>query len=186
MVNKIHYLLVVLLLPLFLFSQNELKLKVEETKIDTYKINPLAPAKAAFYSAIIPGLGQAYNKRYWKIPLVYAAIGTGLYFYINNTKQYNRYRDAYKRRLAGYTDDEFSATLDTDRLVTGQRYFQQNSDLSLLITVGLYILNIVDASVDAHLQQFNVNENLSLKPNYFQDRITYSHNVAITLNYNFK
>ena len=53
-------------------------------------INPLSPAKAAFYSAILPGLGQAYNKKYWKIPIVYAAIGTGVYFIIDNNKKYNR------------------------------------------------------------------------------------------------
>ena len=71
------------------------------------EIDMLAPSKAAFYSAVLPGLGQAYNKKYWKIPIVYAALGTGVYFYKMNDKQYNRYRDAYKRRLAGYQDDEF-------------------------------------------------------------------------------
>jgi hypothetical protein len=66
------------------------------------EIDPLTPAKAAFYSAILPGLGQAYNKKYWKIPLVYGAIGTSLYFYIDNNKKYHDYRDEYKRRLEGY------------------------------------------------------------------------------------
>ncbi len=163
-------------------AQNGLNISVDSKNTTQTKINPLAPAKAAFYSAVVPGLGQAYNKKYWKIPLVYAAIGTGLYFYINNTRQYNNYRDAYKRRLEGYTDDEFS-NIDTGRLITAQRFYQKNKDMSLLITFGLYILNIVDASVDAHLLQFNVNENLSLKPEYFQDRYTYSHNVGISLNY---
>ena len=86
---------------------------------DTVKykeINPLAPAKAAFYSAVLPGLGQAYNKKYWKIPLVYAGIGAGLYYYkINNTK-YNNYREAYKRRLEGYRDDNYQY-LDDSRLM---------------------------------------------------------------------
>lgn len=63
----------------------------EEVVIDSIvevrdPINPLSPAKAAFYSAILPGLGQAYNKKYWKIPIVYAALGTGVYFYIRNNK----------------------------------------------------------------------------------------------------
>ena len=82
-------------------------------------------------------------------------------------------------------DDEFS-NLDDSRLITGQRFYQKNRDLSLIITFGLYILNVVDASVDAHLAQFNVNENLSIKPDYFQDYQTYSHNVGLTLNYSFK
>ena len=54
-------------------------------------IDPLTPAKAAFYSAVLPGLGQAYNKKYWKIPLVYGAMGTSLYFYLDSNKKYNQY-----------------------------------------------------------------------------------------------
>ena len=64
-------------------------IKTKDT-IKKNEINPLTPAKAAFYSAVLPGLGQAYNKKYWKIPLVYGAIGTSLYFYINNNKKYHR------------------------------------------------------------------------------------------------
>ena len=56
----------------------------------TWNTDPLSPAKAAFYSAVIPGLGQIYNKSYWKVPLVYAAIGTPIYFYIRNSKAYDR------------------------------------------------------------------------------------------------
>ena len=78
---------------------------LEEDLVTKKEIDPLRPSKAAFYSAILPGLGQAYNKRYWKIPLVWGAIGTGIYFYVRNDKQFDRYRDAYKRRLAGFTDD---------------------------------------------------------------------------------
>ena len=71
------------------------------------EIDPLSPSKAAFYSALVPGLGQVYNKRYWKVPIVYGAIGSGIYFYDWNKKEYDRYRGIYKRRLAGFTDDEF-------------------------------------------------------------------------------
>ena len=56
------------------------------------------PSKATFYSAVLPGLGQAYNKKYWKIPIVYGALASGIYFYKQNDKDYNRYRNAYKRR----------------------------------------------------------------------------------------
>ena len=72
-----------------------------------WNTDPLSPAKAAFYSAVIPGLGQIYNKSYWKVPLVYIAIGTPIYFYIQNSKEYDRYLTAYKRRQQGFTDDEF-------------------------------------------------------------------------------
>lgn len=154
-------------------------------------INPLSPAKAAFYSAILPGLGQAYNKKYWKIPIVYAAIGTGVYFYISNSKQYDRYRDAYKSRLAGYTNDEFysddgtTEIVSTDNLETAQDFYRKNKEVSLLVTIGLYALNIIDANVDAHLLQYNVDENLSLSPHYKIDEIDATGNLGLTLNFKF-
>lgn len=147
-------------------------------------IDPLTPAKAAFYSAVLPGLGQAYNKKYWKIPLVYGAIGTSLYFYSDNNKKYNQYRNAYKRRLEGYTDDQFSY-LDKSRLIAGQKFYQRNRDLSALMAVGFYVLNIIDANVDAALIQFNVNENLSVKPDLYINDVTSRTNIGLTLNYNF-
>ncbi|WP_349267248.1 DUF5683 domain-containing protein [Flavivirga aquatica] len=155
-------------------------------------INPLSPAKAAFYSAILPGLGQAYNKKYWKIPLVYGAIGTGIYFYIRNNKEYNRYRDAYKSRLAGFTNDEFyfnpqgeGPRLSLESLERGQKVFRKNKDISLLVTIGIYALNIIDANVDAHLLQFNVDENLSFAPHYQFNEFDASSNLGLTLNFNF-
>lgn len=151
------------------------------------EIDPLSPAKAAFYSGILPGLGQAYNRQYWKVPVVYLAIGTSTYFYVSNNRQYHRYRDEYKRRLAGTSDptDPYWSRLKTERIVDAQKYYQRNRDLSLLITVGFYILNIVEANVSAHLMQFNVNDNLSLRPDFPQNDIDYKRNVGLTLNYSF-
>lgn len=154
---------------------------------DTLKsndIDPLTPAKAAFYSAVLPGLGQAYNKKYWKIPLVYGAIGTSLYFYIDNNKKYNQYRDAYKRRLEGYSGDNLDY-LDTSRLIAGQKFYQRNRDLSALFVVAFYALNIIDANVDAALLQFNVDENISFKPSLYTNDVTLKANVGLTLNYHF-
>jgi hypothetical protein len=167
------------------FSQT--KKNVVLTAKDSLKsndIDPLTPAKAAFYSAILPGLGQAYNKKYWKIPLVYGAIGTSLYYYADSNTKYNQYRDAYKRRLEGYTDDKYYY-LDKSRLIAGQKFYQRNRDLSALIAVGFYVLNIIDANVDAALIQFNVNENLSVRPNLYKNDVTLSNNLGLTVNYNF-
>jgi hypothetical protein len=157
---------------------------VVKDSIKSTNIDPLTPAKAAFFSAILPGLGQAYNKKYWKIPLVYGAIGTSMYFYLDNNKKYNQYRDAYKRRLEGYNDDDF-AYLDNSRLIAGQKFYQRNRDLSALVTVAFYVLNIIDANVDAALIQFNVDENLSLKPVFYPNDVTFKTNVGLTLNYTF-
>lgn len=138
-------------------------------------INPLAPSKAAFYSAVFPGLGQIYNKRYWKVPLVYAAIGTGIYVYDFNNQRYKRFRNAFKSRQAGFRNDEFYYInpdadnlpiepdfLDSDDLENQQERFQRDRDLALVVTIIMYALNIVDANVDAHLKQFNIDDDLSM------------------------
>ncbi len=167
------------------YAQEELNVVVQDTVTTT--INPLSPAKAAFYSALVPGLGQAYNKKYWKIPIVYAGLGAGVYFYTWNNKKYHEYRDEYKRRLDGTSDPNHPiyGNLDDDRLIRAQKFHQKNRDLSALITAAIYILNIVDANVDAHLMQFNVNDNLSLAPNINQNQIDYKFNTGVTLTLNF-
>ncbi|WP_166967994.1 DUF5683 domain-containing protein [Yeosuana marina] len=148
-------------------------------------IDPLSPAKAAFYSAVLPGLGQAYNKKYWKIPLVYGALGTGIYFYVTNKKDYDRYRDAYKRRLAGFSDDEFNGRVTLDGLQRAQKFYRKNKEVALLVTIGIYALNIIDANVDAHLLQYNVDENLTLSPHFKYNEIDRKSNLGLTLNFKF-
>lgn len=125
-------------------------------------VNPLAPSKAAFYSAVLPGLGQIYNKRYWKAPIVWGAIGTGIYVYSYNNTEYKRARNAFKRRLAGFTDDEFFGRISDEALEGAQENTQRDRDLALVITIALYALNIIDANVDAHLKQYNVDDNLAV------------------------
>lgn len=157
---------------------------VAKDSLKSNNIDPLTPAKAAFFSAVLPGLGQAYNKKYWKIPLVYGALGTSMYFYISNNKNYHKYRDAYKSRLEGYVTDDL-AFLDNNRLIAGQKFYQRNRDLSALVTLAFYALNIIDANVDAALIQFNVDENLSVRPFIYPNDVTLKTNVGLTLNYNF-
>lgn len=189
--RQLLFIATFLLMSVFSFAQD----KKEETpkkqeklvvpdSISKRPLDPLAPTRAAFYSAILPGLGQAYNKKYWKIPIVYGALGTGVYFYVTNNDEYHRFRNAYKQRLAG-KDDEFKGQYSDATLISAQRTFQRNRDLSLLITVGLYVLNIVDANVDAHLLQFNVNNRLSLSPDIYPTDINYKQNVGMTMRYHF-
>ena len=159
-------------------------------KNSSNELDPLRPAKAAFFSAVLPGLGQAYNKKYWKIPIVYAAIGGGLYFYFDNNNVYKRYRNAYKRRLAGFTDDEFygpgeTPFLSDEALIRAQRTLKRNKELSMLVTVGLYVLNIIEANVDAHLIQYNLDENLALKPFIDFNNPNYNAQMGLSLNLKF-
>lgn len=176
------------LVPLTGFSQTEAPLVITTDSVKTEKVNVLAPAKAAFYSALVPGLGQVYNKRYWKVPIVYAGLGVGIYFYADNNNKYHRYRDEYKKRLNGTSlgdADPYFGPLDNSRLIDGQKFYQRNRDLSAFITAAIYILNIVDANVDAHLMQFNVNEKLTVRPDFYQNELDFRQNVGLTLNYNF-
>ncbi|AFU70076.1 hypothetical protein P700755_003449 [Psychroflexus torquis ATCC 700755] len=171
------------------FSQEQDSLTVETTmtstknafKLDLY--DPLAPARSAFYSAILPGLGQAYNGSYWKIPLVYAGIGTSLYLVLQNDTEYQRYRDAYKRRLAGFQDDEFQNILENDGLINAQKQFRQNKEFAILATVAFYLFNIVDANVDAHLKQFDVSKDLTLRPNFEPNFMSGNIDYGLTLNF---
>jgi hypothetical protein len=153
-----------------------------ESKFEANPFDANAPAKAAFYSAVLPGLGQAYNKSYWKIPLVYGAIGASTYFYIFNNNEYNRYRDAYKSRLAGFEDDEFFGVLTNENLIDAQKQFRQNKEYSLLFIIGFYILNIIDANVEAHLNQFNVSRDLSVSPQIKPNHITRKPEFNLTFN----
>ena len=167
-------------------SQERSREEIQEKNYEPY--NALAPSKAAFYSAILPGLGQAYNGSYWKIPIAYGGLATGIYFYLENDKQYDRYRDAYKDRLAGRVDEftvDGEQRIATARLRDAQEFYQKNKEISILVTVGVYILNIIDANVEAHLRQFNVDEDLSVKPNLDFDALSGKTNYGLTLNFNF-
>ncbi|MEO9953833.1 DUF5683 domain-containing protein [Nonlabens sp.] len=148
------------------------------------------PAKAAFYSAIVPGLGQVYNKKYWKVPLALAAVGIPVYVYTVNDKEYNRLRDAFRIRLAGGTNDEFSNAdgtpiITTEGLERAQRTSQRNKELSLLITAGLYVLQIIDANVDGHLSQFSVDRNLTFLPYMDYNTLAIGNTYGFNLTYNF-
>lgn len=186
------------LILLWILSSITSNLKAQETSdvlnftnaqiLDQTPIDPLAPSRAAFYSAIVPGLGQIFNKKYWKLPIVYGAIGTPLYFYFDNHSKYKDYRNEYKKRLKGIinTDDPIFGKLDNDRVIQGQRFYQRNRDLSLVITAGFYILNIVDANIDAHLMQFNINDKLTVQPALELNPQDYNqYQYAVNLQYRF-
>jgi len=196
--NKLHYILI-LLFTTAVFSQeaDTLTIKQEEVLIikDTpqspEKYNPLAPQRAAFYSAVIPGLGQAYNKKYWKIPIIYGGIAAGVYFYLQNDQDYDRFRTAYKRRLAGFTDDEFygdgsEPLIPNQRLIDAQKTAQKNKDVSIIVSIAFYLLNIIDANVDSHFRQFNVNDDLSLKPKLNFNPVNAQSNYGLSFTYRLK
>ena len=175
-----------------LFSQKDsAKVKTKEKLFVQQGIyKPLAPSKAAFYSAIFPGMGQIYNRKYWKAPIVWGALAAPTYFYLINNTDYNRFRTAYKLRKTGFkdefTDDLGNVSVSLETLERAQEQLSENRDLSLMWGVILYVLQIVEASVNAHLLQFNTDDNLSVRPTFVQDPILYdAPKVGFSLKYTF-
>lgn len=188
MLSKATFIIFLFLISfLSVFAQKkekDEKLMAKDSVVNSYKMNPLAPSRAGFLSAILPGMGQAYNKKYWKMPIVYGGLGVGIYLYSTNDKLYNQFRDEYKSRLAGNPSNNLSQ-FNNNTLIAGQRVYRRNRDLSLLFCIGMYALNIVDANVDAHLKQFNVNENLSVVPDVLINPIDFSQNAGLTMRLKF-
>lgn len=126
------------------------------------------PKKATIYSAVLPGLGQAYNKKYWKIPIVYAGIGTIYYFADMNGDSYRDYRKAFDYKTGTITeaDEEIvkiAKRYSRDNLITLRDYYRRNMELSWIIMALWYGLNIIDASVDAHFFEYDIGDDLTLK-----------------------
>jgi hypothetical protein len=162
-----------------------------DRKIDSV-LKVHSPRKAAIRSAIVPGWGQAYNKKYWKIPIVYGALGTSAAVFAYNVRWYKRLRLAYivvrdpnQTRL-----DEVHTSLkvhieqgNENFLQTNRDEFRRNVDYSVIAFILLWGLNVVDATVDAHLKSFDVSPDLSfrIKPGYSD--LANTHGVSLVLTF---
>jgi len=179
------------------------KVQAQEIESDSIytpvKVKEHSPHKATVYSALLPGLGQIYNKKYWKLPILYAGIGATLYAIVWNTDQYNIYKDAYvdfsnfqdyKYQTEGgdipeptskryeelvttdfsTTDASYDAWFKT-KLQNGKDSYKHDRDLSYIILLGVYVLNIIDATVDAHFTNFSINDDLTMT---VQPKMNYS------------
>jgi TM2 domain-containing membrane protein YozV len=120
-----------------------------------------SPHTASILSAVLPGAGQFYNEKYWKIPIVYGAMGTALYFANDNNQNYQNFKNALESRNKGELD-QYNEIYSNTQLLTIIDFYQRNRDISYILLAAAYILNIVDASVDAHLFDFDINEDLSV------------------------
>jgi hypothetical protein len=180
------------LLPAITFGQKQDSVQKKDTiivKNDSVVSNQLAkdsipkkdtvikkkhdPHKATIYSAILPGAGQVYNKKYWKVPIVWAAIGIPTYTYFYNKSWYQKCQYALAVTVNGSGVDSFNAVApelkpfvergDVNNIINYRNEFRKNQDYSALFVLLFWGLNIVDATVDAHLKDFNVNSDLSFK-----------------------
>ncbi|MEI2749658.1 MAG: DUF5683 domain-containing protein [Ferruginibacter sp.] len=138
-------------------------------------VEAYSPRKAIIRSAIIPGWGQIYNKKYWKLPLVYGALGTSAYLFFRNLKQYKEAKEAYILATDNNpnNDDQiqqpyFTVKDQPERIRTFRNQVRQNVDYSVLFFIIFWGLNVADAAVDAHLKTFDVSDDLSLhiKPGF--------------------
>lgn len=126
-----------------------------------------SPKTALAFSLVIPGAGQFYNKKYWKIPIIYGGFGYLAWRISENRKDYVDFRDAYAQRVDGdsTTVDIYSEIYSTSALKFLRDARRKGLESNYIFTVLFYLLNGVDAYVDAHLLQFDVSEDLSLKVN---------------------
>ncbi len=204
--NNLRLIYFLGLIFILLFGRSNNAISQQLVEADTLAVESLvkvhSPHKATMYSVILPGLGQAYNKKYWKIPLVYAAIGGSIYAINWNTKNYKKYKSAFRDFSQFYdfkyqTEDlipqieepssksyeqlfeneDFNETIQTrdnnykTLFQNGKDSYKHDRDLSYIILVGFYVLNIVDAAIDAHFTDFTVDDNLTIN---VQPAVTYS------------
>ena len=125
---------------------------------------PHPPKRAALLSAIIPGAGQVYNKKYWKVPVIYVGFGALAYSFQFNQSRYVKYRDAYKTRIDNdsTTTDPYIKKYTDDDLISLFKYYHRYRDLTVIGGAAVYLFQIIDATVDAHMFTFNVDDDLSM------------------------
>jgi hypothetical protein len=133
---------------------------------DSIREKEHSPTKATLMSACLPGLGQLYNKKYWKIPVVYAGLGILGYFIYSNADEYATYKYAYIESSHGTKNGSYSNLVQrytADELLSAREYYRRNLEISCLLTAVWYALNILDATVDAHLYTYNISDKLTMK-----------------------
>lgn len=120
------------------------------------------PARAALYSAILPGAGQFYNKDYWKVPVVYAVGGTLGYFIVSNHRNFKSYEQAYLYSIDNNPETVPGEVGNSNTLRNGRDFYRRNRDLTIIFSVLAYGLNVMEANVGAHLNEFDISDDLSL------------------------
>lgn len=170
LVGTLGLLLACVSFPPTLHAQDSLRTPTPDTSVvtkkgwwyRTFKENYPDPKRAATLSLVLPGAGQLYNKRWWKVPLVYGAMGGMVYSIDYNTRNYRSFRDAYILALQGKPHEFSQFNLETDALRRYRDQFDKRRQLSWIGLVAIHLLQAAEAFVDAHLMQFDVSDDLSL------------------------
>lgn len=185
MVKKLFGILLLVLISPALRAQDSVTVMRDDSLImeskDTVLLKSYAsrydPRRALLLAAVLPGLGQIYNKKYWKLPLVYGgfiSIGYGLNFYQSG---YRKYKNQLFDNLNTDPSDESllntQSKFTTSQLRTIVDRYRRERDFMIILMAGMYLLQIVDAHVDAHLKEFDLNPNLqvSIEPTIEQNAV---------------
>lgn len=208
--TKAVFLLLLILFGQFSFAQKSLNplTPVDTTPVTTKIITDKkiiattkdttskkhSPKIAATRSAIFAGLGQIYNKKYWKLPIIYGALGVTSYIFIDNLKTYKEYRFAYAARYKAAqplpqrdsTDyfklENIYKIIQPESIRAARNKFRQYVDYSVIFFIIFWGLNVVDATVDAHLQSFDVSPNLSLSIKPGHSQFAGTNGISLVLN----
>jgi hypothetical protein len=188
---KNYFAFFLIFIPFLLFGQQQDTTAARKEK----KLKDPRPRRATIMSTVLPGLGQAYNKSYWKIPVIYAAEGVLIYLVADNNRNYQELRTA----IRAYTDKDstnnsigpalerqYPFLSDTTEMKLDRDNYKRNRDFAIIGCLLVYGLNILDANVDAHLRGFRISDDLSfrVKP-YLQiaDRRTLTSGIALTFRF---
>jgi hypothetical protein len=179
----------VLLTALFPFLSLSQKFSGKDSITDSLKIHSVK--KAVVLSASLPGLGQIYNhkampqgrkKAFWKVPLIYAGLGTSAFFLIQNQITQSNIKKEYNNRISGGILDPKWDPYDNQALVTLQKQFLNNRDLSMLLFFAIYGLQIADAGIEAHFVNFDISDDISC---VFKPKLFTSNSVGLSLQFKF-
>jgi hypothetical protein len=167
------------------------RLKQEIDSIYIEGLEENKPMKATYYAAILPGLGQIYNKKYWKLPILYGGAATMGYFIDYNNKKYQQYRSALLEKKSFPEElwtNPLTVNISEDNLQRGVDYYRRNRDLLMILMAGVYFIQIVDAHVDAHLMEFDISEDLAFgllpdwQPAGYADGVHYGFKICLYIN----
>lgn len=159
--------LVTMLLQGRVVAQDTTAVKVPAVESDSLRTPMHSAHKATVYSLILPGLGQAYNKKYWKIPIIYAGFGALAYNFKINNDESKKFTEAYRYVINQDTfpiDNEYVTRYpDVNDLLRGRDFYRRRVELTVIFSAVWYLLNVIDATVDAHFFDYDISDNLTLR-----------------------
>jgi hypothetical protein len=195
--KKILFAILISLFPVMLSAQEkndsvqtpEIVNTATREGLDSLSIDYLTmknPMRASLYSAILPGMGQVYNGKWWKVPIVWGLLGTGAGFIVHYNNEYKDFRGFYLDKLYGNPiSDPAINNLTVEQLANLQDDRKRSRDYAIALTALVYILNIIDATVDAHLYGINKDPDLSFQPIMLQQENSFEPKLGLGINYKF-